>query len=222
MKIVGINGSPRGAKSQTLTLLKGVLDGAGSKGAQTELVDVCRLKIAFCNACDVCHKTGRCSKKDDFQGLYDKILEADGLIVSSPNYFRSVTAQLKAVIDRLSGAVHCQRLTGKYAASVATAGGPGQHRQVTDYLNRIMRNFGCFVSGSVGVAVAQGPEAFEKAERRAFKLGAALAEDVRARRDDPKQRVVREANRAYFRSLVAMRREDWGFEEDYWRATEES
>ena len=76
MKIIGISASPRGSKSQTLKLVQAALDGAKSAGAQTELVDVCKLKIEFCNACQVCFKTGACSKKDDFQGLYDRMSQA--------------------------------------------------------------------------------------------------------------------------------------------------
>jgi hypothetical protein len=41
MKILGINASPRSSNSQTLKLVKAVLNGARSKGARTELVDIC-------------------------------------------------------------------------------------------------------------------------------------------------------------------------------------
>jgi multimeric flavodoxin WrbA len=56
MKVLGINGSPRREKSQTLRLLKGILDGARQGGAETELVDVCKLRIEYCTACDTCHR----------------------------------------------------------------------------------------------------------------------------------------------------------------------
>src|SRR5450759_5238019 len=99
MKILCINASPRSSKSQTLKLVKAVLNGARSKGARTELVDICKLNIEFCNACGICHKKGKCVKKDDFQFLYEKVLTTDGLVMGSPNYFRSVTAQMKTIID---------------------------------------------------------------------------------------------------------------------------
>ena len=78
MKILGINASPKGSKSQTLRLVKAVLNGAKSKGCEVELVDLCKLNIEYCNACGICHKKGKCHKKDDFQALYEKILAADG------------------------------------------------------------------------------------------------------------------------------------------------
>jgi multimeric flavodoxin WrbA len=69
MKILGINGSPRGSKSQTLRLVNEVLEGAKSMGADVELVDVCKLDIEYCNGCQVCYKKGKCTKEDDFQGF---------------------------------------------------------------------------------------------------------------------------------------------------------
>jgi len=216
MKIVGISASPRSSDSQTLKLVKAVLDGARSKGGKTELVVICTLNIEFCNACGVCHKKGTCVKKDDFKTFYKKLLAADGLVMGSPDYFRSVTAQMKAIIDRMAYAVHCQLLTGKYTVNVATSGGTGQYRQVTDYLNRIMLNFGSSITGSSGVSMRQGPKAFENAERRAFRHGEDLAEDIRTKRIYPTQKRIMEENRAYFRDLVAMHKDDWPHEYKYW------
>lgn len=216
MKILGINASPRGSQSQTLRLVQAVLDGAKSVGAEVEMVDVCKLEIAYCNACQVCYKTGKCNKKDDFQDMYDKILAADGIAWGSPNYFRSVTAQMKTLIDRMSDAIHCQLLTGKYSCSVATSGGVGQDSTVMDYLNAISLNFGSFVTGSAGASMAQGPKAMEDAEKKAFELGKSLAEDIRTKRDYVEQREMHEENREYFMRLVKMHGADWENEYEYW------
>ena len=214
MKIIGISASPRGSKSQTLKLVQATLDGAKSAGAQTELVDVCNLKIEFCNACQVCFKTGACSKKDDFQGLYDRMLSSDGMVLGSPNYFRSVTAQMKTLIDRMADAVHCQLFTGKYCCNVASAG--HGHEQVTDYLNGIMINFGAFVTGSTGASMSEGPQAVEEAEKKAFQLGKSLAEDIKGKRDYISQREMQEENRRYFMNLVKRNKAEWEHEYEYW------
>jgi multimeric flavodoxin WrbA len=216
MKILGINASPRGEKSQTLILVKAVLDGAKSAGAEVELVDVCNLDIKYCNACQVCYKKGACNKKDDFQGIYDKMLAADGLVMGSPNYLRSVTAQLKTLIDRMSDAIHCQLLTGKYSACVATAGGVGQDKTVTEYLSAVMLNFGSFVTGSAGASMAQGPKALEDAKKSAFELGKALAEDIKVRRDYIEQREMLQETREYFMALVKRNKAEWEHEYEYW------
>ena len=216
MKILGINASPKGSKSDTLKLVKAVLNGAKSKGFKVELVDLCKLHIEYCNACGVCYKKGKCVKKDDFQFLYKNLLAADGLVMGSPNYFRSVTAQMKTMIDRMADAVHCQLLMGKYSVNVATSGGPGQYRQVTEYLNEIMLNFGSFVTGSIGVSIRSGPRALESAEKKAFQLGCALAEDIRAGKNYRKQRRRQEENKQYFQSLVKMYKDEWIYEYKYW------
>ena len=216
MKVLGINTSPKGSNSQTLRLVEAVLNGARSNGAEAELVDLCKLNIKYCNACGVCYKKGKCSKKDDFQSLYEKILAADGLVMGSPNYFRSVTAQMKTMIDRMADAVHCQLLTGKYTVNVATSGGIDQYKQVVEYLNQIMLNFGSFITGSTGVSMRQGSKAFERAEARAFKLGEDLTEDITAKRKRIKQRSIIEENRKYFQDLVRMHEKDWIHEYEYW------
>ena len=195
---------------------KAVLNGARSKGASTELVDICKLNIEFCNACGICHKKGKCLKKDDFQALYKKMLDADGLVMGSPNYFRSITAQMKTMIDRMADAIHCQLLTGKYTVNVATSGGTGQYKQVTDYLNEIVLSFGSFITGSIGVSIRQGPKAFENAERRAFRLGEDLIEDISVKRNYTKQRRIMKGNRMFFQNLVKMHKDDWTYEYKYW------
>jgi multimeric flavodoxin WrbA len=216
MKVLGINASPRRSKSQTLKLVKAVLKGAKSRGAGVELVDLCKLKIEYCNACGGCYKKGRCVKKDDFQVLYEKMLAADGLVMGSPNYFRSVTAQMKTLIDRMADAIHCQLLTGKYAVNVATSGGDNQDRQVTDYLNGIMLNFGTFVTGSTGTSIRLGPKALDDAEKKALRLGEKLAGDIRAQKVYAKQKKILEKNRKYFQALVKIHKDEWPHEYEYW------
>ncbi len=214
MKILGICASPRGSKSTTLRQVQALLNGAKEAGAEVELVDVCDLDIKFCNACQACFKTGVCVHKDDFQGLYDKILAADGLVWGAPNYFRSVTAQMKTLIDRMADAVHCQLLSGKYCASVATGG--SNYDQVTTYLDGLMITFGAFVTGSAGVVMSQGPAAMEEAERKAYALGKSLAEDIRIKRDYTEQRLMQKEIREHFKALVKMNKESWEHEYEHW------
>ena len=93
MKIIGINGSPKGEKSQTRRLVMGVLEGARATGADVTFVDVCALKIKYCTACTTCYAKGECIHDDDMPALYQKLLDADGIVLGSPVYINSVTAQ---------------------------------------------------------------------------------------------------------------------------------
>jgi multimeric flavodoxin WrbA len=216
MKVLGINASPKGSRSETLRLVKAVLNGAGSRGCDVELVDLCKLNIEYCNACGICHKKGQCYRKDDFQALYRKILAADGLVMGSPNYFMSVTAQMKTLIDRMAYAVHCQLFAGKYTVNVATAGGVDQDRQVTKYLGKLMLTFGSFITGSSGVSIRLGSEAMEAAVRKSVRLGEKLAEDIRTKRVYAKQSRIHRENSEYFRQLVNMKKDEWIHEYKFW------
>jgi len=216
MKILGINASPRGSKSQTLILVKAVLDGVKSRGGEVELVDVSKLNIEYCNACQICYKTDKCLKKDDFQTLYEKMLGADGLVMGSPNYIRSVTAQLKTLLDRMADTIHCQLFTGKYGVTVATSGGLDQDKLLNDYLSGVMLSFGSFVTGSVGASMAAGPDALADAEKRAFHLGETLTEDIKTRKKYIDQEQILSENRKYFQTLVQMNKDEWVHEFEYW------
>jgi multimeric flavodoxin WrbA len=215
MKIIGITGSPRGAKSQTLRLLRAILDGAQKAGAEVELVDVCQLKVEYCNACDACHKTGKCVHKDDFAALRQKMMAAEGIVFASPNYFRTVTAQMKTVIDRMADVIHCQLFAGKYACSASTAGGPGCE-EVTNYLNQILLTFGAYVVGSVAVSVGGGPDAVSEGEKKAAALGRQLAEAIAGKRVYADQQETHQRTGAYFRRLVELNKARWPYEYDLW------
>jgi multimeric flavodoxin WrbA len=215
MKILGINGSPRGSKSLTLMLVQSVLDGAKSSGAEVELVDVCKLKIDYCNACGVCFAKGKCIHEDSFEDLYRKILDSDGLVLASPVYFRSVTAQLKTLIDRMADAIHCQLLTGKYGCAVATAGSPN-YREVTDYLSRIIIGFGASSVGSVGATPSIRGD-MENKKKEAFKLGRTLADAIESKSVYPEQEAIHEEMRNRFKSLVGMNKDVWTHEYEHWQ-----
>ena len=102
MKVVAINGSPRKA-GNTGILLKYVLKELEAEGIDTELVSLAGKKIGGCLACYKCFekKDKRCSgRKDDFNGVLEKMIEADGILLGSPTYFSNVTPEIKALIDR--------------------------------------------------------------------------------------------------------------------------
>lgn len=215
MKILALSASPRGEKSGTLQLVKAVLAGAKAAGADVELVDVCKLKVNYCTGCGACYATGACPHQDDFAALQKKMLAADGLVLGSPNYFRSVSAQMKTCLDRLADAVHCQRFTGKYGCAVATAGAPAS-KEVTDYLNGILVALGANAVGAAGAAPAI-PGAMEAAEKEATELGKRLAEAIQSQRTYPEQEAMHREFRNRFKHLVSMNKDLWKHEYEHWR-----
>jgi len=215
LKVIGINSSPRGSKSQTLRLVRAVLEGASEAGAMTELIDLSKLDIKYCNACATCFATGRCVHDDDFSELFRKILGCDGLVLGSPNYFHTVTAQMKTTLDRMADAVHCQLLIGKYGCSVATAGSPASG-EVTGYLNKILVGFGASVVGEAG-ASPRIPGEMEAAEERGFALGGELVEAIRDQKVYPDQEKVHQEMREHFKALVEMNKDLWTHEHEHWK-----
>jgi multimeric flavodoxin WrbA len=214
MKILGINGSPRGGKSTTLKLVEAVLDGAKEAGAETKLIDPCSLKIDYCDACGVCYKRGRCVHKDDFGEVYDEMKASDGLVLGSPVYFGSVTAQMKTMIDRMSDVIHCQLLLGKYACAVSTARSQG-HQEVEDYINRIMVAMGASAAGSAGADVAD-PKGMEEAMERAFKLGQTLVTDIENKTIYVEQEEIHRMMKDRFLKLITANKDEWTHEYEHW------
>jgi multimeric flavodoxin WrbA len=97
--ILAIYGSPR-RRGNTSTLLDKAVAGAMESGAQVEKVVLRDLSIAPCLEIYGCRNTGRCVIKDDFQRVYDQLLECEGLMLASPIFFYSVSAQTKCLMDR--------------------------------------------------------------------------------------------------------------------------
>jgi multimeric flavodoxin WrbA len=99
MKVLGLMGSPR-IKGNSDLLIDEALKGAESKGAEVEKIVVDKLKIAPCKEYYGCLKDGKCVIHDDMDDLYQKIVDADAIIVASPMFFYTVSAQLMQLISR--------------------------------------------------------------------------------------------------------------------------
>jgi len=102
MKVVGIVGSPR-RKGNTEILTQVALEEIRKEGLETELVSLAGKKVEPCDACGACYKTGKCHIKDDFDSIFLKMKDADGIILASPVYFSAATPQMTSFISRFHG-----------------------------------------------------------------------------------------------------------------------
>jgi len=118
MKAIGIVGSPR-KNGNTEFLVKEALNALESKGIEVELISLRGKKIETCIACYECKEKKKCILKDDFKAIYNKMVEADAIIVGSPVYYGSATPETMALLAR-AGMVAGQ--TGK--AFSRKVGGP--------------------------------------------------------------------------------------------------
>jgi len=220
VKILGINGSPKGEKSQTRRLVMAVLEGARKSGADVTFIDICSLDISYCTACGVCYTKGECVNDDAFTMLNEKMLEADGIVLGSPVYINTVTAQLKTLLDRMADSIHCQNFTGKYGCSVSTAGG-SMAEETAGYMNDALGMLGAQTVGLVGVNFMGNPDAIVPAEKKAKDLGHKLAEAIREKWEDPAQKKMLAERRQYMKHLVLANKDIWAHEYEHYKRLDE-
>ncbi len=99
MNVLGINGSPR-IGGNTDVLLDEALKGARAKGSRIEKIVLNNLNFSPCQECENVRDDGPCIIEDALQPLYQKINEEDAIILASPIFFGSLSAQTKMMIDR--------------------------------------------------------------------------------------------------------------------------
>lgn len=98
-QIVILKGSPR-ERGNSSVLANQARAGAEAAGASVETFYLHGMDIRPCDGCDFCRETGICAVEDDMQTLYPKLLAADAVVLASPVYWFTYSAQLKTCIDR--------------------------------------------------------------------------------------------------------------------------
>ena len=216
MKILVLSGSPKGKSGNTYRLIEYAVRGADDAGAEVVFIDITKKEINYCIGCSTCYSTGRCVHEDDYEEILTLIIESDGIILGSPVYINSVTAQLKTLFDRMPDVVHCQMLTGKYGFSISTAGGSNAD-QVCDYMNETLRFMGASTTGEVYAVMAEDEDAFDEACNKAYKLGKDLVTAISEKRVYPEQDIIHDEMHDRMKNLVLSNKDDWTHEFDYWK-----
>jgi multimeric flavodoxin WrbA len=103
MKVLGVSGSPRpgGNTDIVVNLALGVL---ADEGIQTEFLSLADRPIKPCTGCAGCRKSDKveCVQEDPaFEGMIERFVQADGILIGSPVYFGSATPQTMALLDRV-------------------------------------------------------------------------------------------------------------------------
>ncbi|WP_160672055.1 flavodoxin family protein [Clostridium sp. C8-1-8] len=103
MKVLALNGSPRGKYGNTEVLLDKFVNGCKIVGADTEVIYLKEKNIGHCQGCFCCWtKTpGKCILKDDMEELLIKVSEADVIVYATPLYYFTVTGIMKDFMDRM-------------------------------------------------------------------------------------------------------------------------
>jgi multimeric flavodoxin WrbA len=216
MKVLGINGSPKGTKSQTLRLVNACLKGAQKAGAEIEFVDLCKLNIKYCIACGECFLKGKCVHEDDYANLLKKMRASDGIVWGSPVYVDAITGQMKTLLDRMTESIHCQHFLGKYGCAVSTSDTSGE-KDVVVYLNNTFLKLGGTVVGGAYAATESSPEAILIGENRAHELGKTLGEAIKKKREYPEQEAYHISFRTRFKHTIKAHKEDWAYDYTVWQ-----
>jgi multimeric flavodoxin WrbA len=99
MKVIAFNGSPRRG-GNTEILLAEAIRGVKDQGREVTTYHLDSLDLRACMNCGQCDAAGLCVVKDDMQTIHREIRSADRIIVASPIFFFSISAQTKIMIDR--------------------------------------------------------------------------------------------------------------------------
>lgn len=77
-------------------------EGAKEAGNNVEKIFLKDKQINYCLGCGYCNSNPKvCSQKDDMAEIGEKLINADVIVLSTPVYFYTMSAQLKTFIDRL-------------------------------------------------------------------------------------------------------------------------
>jgi multimeric flavodoxin WrbA len=125
-KVLVLLGSPR-RKGNSALLAEKIAEGAGAEGAEVSFAFLHELGIAPCRGCGACQKpkSRGCAIDDAMQALYPQMIAADAWVVASPVYWFTVSAQLKAWMDRCYAlpAYGAEPFAGKRIAIAMSYGG---------------------------------------------------------------------------------------------------
>jgi putative NADPH-quinone reductase len=97
--ILGLLGSPL-PHGNTALLLERALAGAAEAGCTIERVNVPLLTFEPCMEILHCMNEPECAQLDDLTPYYQKVAEADGIVIATPVMTMGVPGKLKAFMDR--------------------------------------------------------------------------------------------------------------------------
>ena len=159
MKVVGISGSSR-KNGNTAIIIKTIFEELSKVGIETELIQLADIDIQPCRACFACKGKRNCVfKSDGFSDVFNRMVDADGIILGSPVYSADVSSKMKAFLDRggVVVAANPGLLKHKVGASVAAVRRAGGMTAV-DTMNHFMLNKEMIVVGSTYWNMVYGKE----------------------------------------------------------------
>ena len=169
MKVLAINGSARN-NGNTAILIHTVFEELNQQGIDTEMIQLSGKIIEPCKACWACRGKRNCVHKNDlFQEIFEKMTQANGIILGSPVYTANISANLQAFLERASVVVDMNRNENLLQYKVGTAvtvARRGGALNTLDAMNHFFLLQNMFVVGSCywSMAYGQMPDDVQKDE----------------------------------------------------------
>jgi len=184
-KLLILKGSPRENGNSSI-LANQVAKGAQDAGASVESYQLHNMNIEPCDACDFCKGVGdgNCIVEDDMQILYPNLIAANSIVLASPIYWFTMSAQMKLCIDRwyaLEGP-EGYVLSGKRFGIVLTYGDTDPYTSGAINAIRTFQDMFRYLNAKiVGIVYGSAEEAGEIQKQQiileqAYNLGQTLAE----------------------------------------------
>ena len=175
-KVLILSSTPRkGGNSEILC--EQFRKGAESKGNSVEMLSLRDFRIGFCTGCGACQKTGACVIADDVPAISEKMRAADVIVLSTPVYFYTLSAQMKVLIDRMCPDYTKLRNKDFYFIATAADGEPACVERTFE----AFRGFLDCLEDCRECGAVRGTGAWERGEirtspamRTAFELGASV------------------------------------------------
>ena len=167
MKVIGFSAGSVGREGNVDRMVKAILERSGH---ETEFVKLTDLDFSGCKGCvQLCAKPQVCMLEDDVQPFYEKIKQADAVVLGTPVYFDTVTATIWAFIERFFGYRHVGiPIAGK--PCVAVVAGTLTLDAAVDQLHRLLRPFEVDVIDTVRLQ-SEVPPCFKCGRHRECKIG---------------------------------------------------
>ncbi|MDO6993222.1 flavodoxin family protein [Brachyspira innocens] len=151
MKVLAINGSAR-KDGNTAILVNIIFEELNREGIETEMIQLARQVIEPCKACWGCAKKTNCvHRNDNFQEYFEKMKNADGIILASPVYSANISSNLQAFLERASviSDMHRDKNLFKYKAGASVCAlRRGGALNAIDAMNHFLIIQDMFLAGS--------------------------------------------------------------------------
>lgn len=137
------------------------MKGAIKARNKVEKIRVAEKKITPCSACYHCsNNNGKCVFKDDMEEILEKMIQADVIVLASPVYFYSISAQLKALIDRT--VARWTEVKNKKFYYIVTCA--DKEKEATDTTIACFRGYADCVEGAKEMGIIYGTGVYQKGE----------------------------------------------------------